>query len=195
MIPDSKIFYDNIQSKVAEELEQILDTILNRNERAIKGLKAVQRVSQWYRNAKKDPIYEPPKIFQKIVDECITTLLQEVSPRLSNHINVKTAENSIEIKFSLKPYIEYIKRVNVTEQMKAKIEFNIEITGKLSGIRVNSNRGRRQIGIDSITCSLALSIIKAEVSLMYVPGSLLNEPIVLCAAQPFKIENLLFPSL
>jgi hypothetical protein len=194
MIADSKVFYDNIQSKVAEELKQVLNIILNRSEQTIKGLDAIQKASQWYRNAKKDPIYEPPKIFQKIVDECITTLLQEISPALSDHIKIKTAENSIEIKFSLKPYIEYIKKVNGMEQMKVKIAFNIEISGKLSGVRVHSNRVQRLIGIDSLTCSLALSVTKAEVSLMHVSGSLLIEPIVLCTAQPFKIENLLLLS-
>ena len=168
MISDSNIFYDNIQPRVTEELEQVLNTILNRNKQAIKGLEAIQKTSQWYRYAKKDPIYEPTKIFQKVVDECIATLLQEVSPVLSNHIKIKTAENSIDIKFSLKPYIEYIKKVNGMEQMKAKIGFNIEMSGKLSGIRVHSNRERRQIGLDSFTCSLAISIIKAEVSLMHV---------------------------
>jgi len=194
MIPDSKIFYDNIQSKVAEELEQVLNTILNRNEQAIKGLEAIQEASEWYRNARKDPIHEPPKIFKKMVDECITTLLQEVSPVLSNHIKIKAVENSIEIKFSLKPFIEYIKKVNRSEQMKAKIAFNLEISGNINGIRYHSDRGRRQIVIDSLNCTVVLSIIKAEVSLMHVGGSLLVEPIVLCSAQPFKVENLLFSS-
>ena len=116
------------------------------------------------------------------------------TPALSDHIEIKTAENSIEIEFSLKPFIEYIKRVNGTEQMKAKIAFNLEISGKINGIRYHSNREQRQIEIDSLTCSLTLSIIKAEISLMHVSGSLLKEPIVLCTAQPFKTENLLLSS-
>jgi hypothetical protein len=194
MIPSSKIFYDNAQSIVAEQFKQVLNIVLNRNEQAIKELEAVQKASEWYRNARKDPIHEPPKIFRKIVDECIATLLKEVSPALSDHIKIKTAENSIEIKFSLNPYIEYIKKVNGTEQMKAKIAFNLEISGKINGIRYHSNREQRQVEVDSLTCSLTLSIIKAEVSLMHVSGSLLIEPIVLCTAQPFKMENLLLTS-
>jgi hypothetical protein len=161
----------------------------------------MKTIAGWYRKAGK----HSEKIPSIIVNQCIDKLLEHVQEYLSNYlihiIKVETKIHSdsvevkvIEINFDIKPYVEYVKKINQVESDKVRVTFSISLGGKVEDIRLRSNFRNRQIDvfIDRIIAYLTVSIIKITASILYVPTISLSRPIVLSDNQLFKVENLFF---
>jgi hypothetical protein len=194
----SAVVSDNIDTRIEEELKRVIQNTFARNERLIKDLEAVEKVVGWYKEAKVDK----KKIPSIITNEAIKWIFNTVAPYLSKflieRINVETEVHAndtrikqVNISFGLKPYVEYVMKVNGVESKKARITFHVTINGKLENIHFPSNVGRRYITIETLGAYLSISIIKMAV---YVPSAptiiSLDKPIILCNNQFFKIENL-----
>jgi hypothetical protein len=191
---------DYSDTRISDVLRRALEGVLTRNQRIINDLETVQTVAGWLREAK----HNNKKIPSIILNEAIKWLLNNLVPRLSmflvDSIKIETGDNfkkksikQIEVSFGLKPYIDYVMRVNGVATKKARITFSINLVGKLENIQISSNIGRRYITIERFIASLTISIIKIGV---FVPPNEtidpLLKPIQLCNNQYFKLENLSF---
>lgn len=193
---------DNFDTTLGNELKRALVDIFTKKEQLISDLETVQTVAGWLGKAKQDK----KKIPSLITNEAIKWLLSSIVPHLSrfliNSIKIETEVHrdsttikKVEVSFSLKPYVEYVMKVNEMESRKARMTFNVTLTGKLENIQLPAFVGRRHITIEKLIGVLTVSIIKLAV---YVPPTpiiaRLAEPVILSNNQFFKAENLSFLS-
>lgn len=192
--------YGKVQQKTTEELERVLRTVLTSNEEIINKLDDIKTVETWYEEAKE----HPDKVPSIITNEAIRRLLENIGPQLTTFLvdkikielevhrqDIKIKE--LEIKFSIKPYVEFIKRINRVESNKVRVTFDFALYGKLNGISVHSNNMMgREIDIDNFVASLTVSIINATVSTLYMPGASLLRSTELCSKQLYEVKNLSF---
>ena len=193
-------FHDDFDTKIEDELKRALEGIFSRNQQLINNLEAVQTVAGWLREAKQDK----KKIPSIITNEAIKWLLKNITPALSkfliNSVKFETGDylnkpsiKKIEVSFSLKPYVEYVMKVNGIVTKKARITFSVTLPVRLENIQFPSNLGRRYITIEKLVASLTISIIKIVVYVPPIPTIIpLVEPILLCDNQYFKVKNLSF---
>jgi hypothetical protein len=189
---------DNFDTRIEDELKRVLHITFARNERIVKDLETVKTVAEWFKKTKENK----KKIPSIITNEAIKQILNSVAPYLSRFlvesIKVETDVHAqdtrikqVQFSFGLKPYVEYVMKVNSVESKKARITFHVTISGKLENIQFPSYDGRRYITIEKLSAVLTLSIIKIAVYIPSAPTILpLNKPIVLCDNQVFKIEKL-----
>ena len=182
---------------IRKELGRILNKALSDNVEIINGLDEIKNVSTWYKEAKADRKNIPTII----INESIRRLIEQVEPIFSNFIidkikietenhNKESKIKLIEINFSVKPFVEYLKKVDGTESNKIKIIFNISIAGKLEDITIYSDMSVNHILISRLTSNLSISIDRGTVSTFYTPIALISKPIVLDHNEYFKIENI-----
>jgi hypothetical protein len=200
MLNSDNTTYGNVQQKIMEELESVLGTALTSKEETINKINDIKTVATWYKEAKQHP-NEIPSI---ITNEAISRLLENIGPYLVTFLidkikieielhskNMKIKE--LEINFSVKPFVEYIKKINRVESNKVRVTFNFALSGKVNGITVNSDDMMgRKVDIDSFVASLTVSIINLTVSTLSLPGASLLEPIVLCYGELYKVRDLSF---
>jgi hypothetical protein len=191
--------FNNIQQKTAEELDRVLNAVLFSNHEIICGLNEIKTVSGWYSEAKKDP----DKIPTIVVNEAIKRLVEHVVPTFSRflidkiNVEIETRKGqskikTIEIKFAVKPYVEYIKKIDDTDVNKVKITFSIAITGKLEDITIRSDSYGRQVFIERASAVLTISILTGTVSNLYLSINPVSKPIILYHDESLKIEKISF---
>jgi len=184
---------------IRKELIRILSRALSDNVEIINGLDELKNVSIWYREAKEDPTNIPIVI----VNELIQRLTQQIEPIFTSFIinkikiEAETCKGEstiklIEIDFSVKPFIEYLKKIDGTECNKIKIIFTVSIAGKLKDITIYSDMNSKYILIGSLSSNLSIFVERGIVSPNYVPISLIAKPIILYHNEYFKIENVSF---
>lgn len=198
MIIMNSIFSNNFDTRIRDKLESVLQGVFANNERVINDLETVKTVAGWLREAREDK----RKIPSIITNEAIKWILSGVVPYFSkfliDNISVETDVHAndttikqIGLSFVLKPYVEYVMKVNSSESKKARFTFNVAISGKLENIRFPSYGVRRYITVDKLSASISVSIINIAVYVLSTPTYLpLHEPIVLCNNQVFIIEKL-----
>jgi hypothetical protein len=195
----SNSFNNNIQQKTAEELDRVLNAVLFSNHEIICGLNEIKTVSGWYSEAKKDP----DKIPTIVVNEAIKRLVEHVVPTFSRflidkiNVEIETRKGQskikiLEIKFAVKPYVEYIKKIDDTDVNKVKITFSIAITGKLEDITIRADSHGKQVFIERASAALTISILTGTVSNLYLSINPVSEPIILYHDESLKIEKISF---
>lgn len=201
MIPNTASNYiSEVSSEIIrKELGRILSRAFSDNVEIIDGLDEIKNVSAWYREAKEDPTNIPTII----INELIQRLTQQIEPIftsfLVNKIKIeaeaRTAESAIkliEINFSVKPFVEYLKKIDGTECNKIKTVFAVAIAGKLKDITIHSDINGKHILIGSLSSNLSISIDRGTISTIYAPITLIAKPIILHHNEYFKIENISF---
>lgn len=193
-------FHTDFDTKIEDELKRALESIFSRNQQLINDLDAVQTVAGWFGEAKHDK----KKIPSIITNEAMKWLLKNITPALSkfliDSVKIETGDylnkpsiKKIEVSFSLKPFVEYVMKVNGVVTKKAKITFSVTLPVRLEDIQFPSGVGRQYITIEKLVASLTISIIKIAVYIPPIPTIIpLVKPILLCDNQYFKVENLYF---
>jgi hypothetical protein len=100
----------------------------------------------------------------------------------------------MEIYLTIKPYVEYVKKVNQMESDKIRITFSIVLSGKLEGVKAhpNSQNNQIEVNVDKLIASLTGSIIKIT-TILHKPTTIPPiRPIVLDGSQFLQIERLSF---
>ena len=128
---------DNFDSRIHAELMKAFQFTLSSNEQLINNLEVAKTVAGWLKEANEDK----KKIPSMIVNEAIRWLLSSIVPRLStfliNSIKIETGVylnkpsiKQIEVSFGLKPYIDYVMKLNDVVTKKARITFSVSLPGK-----------------------------------------------------------------
>jgi hypothetical protein len=201
MVTTASSDQSNIHQLVEHELDRVLRIIVTDKKEPIIKLPKVRKVYEWYKEDK-DSKHEdiPTKIVNEIIKNLLESLVCHLSDFLIHNISVKFEKiqsNDMEIKeaeleFAVKPFVDFIKKVNKVDTLKARILFKLTLAGKLEGIRIRSAPKRRNIHVDRFSGPLRISIVSLEISIVEVPTSpiVLEEPIQLLGAEIFKIENM-----
>jgi hypothetical protein len=197
----SEIASGDFNQKLTNALSGHLSAVLIKNEKIINEIDEIKTVASWYQQAGKNPDQIP----SMIVNQCIEKLLETVQKPLSNYlidrIKVVSEVHSdglrlklIEIDFAIKPYVEFVKKVNSIESNTLRISFSIVLAGKLEGVEFHSNYQRRrvEVKIERIIGSLTISIIRASSSMLYTPVMSLTRPVLLYGDEFFKLQNVSF---
>jgi hypothetical protein len=93
----------------------------------------------------------------------------------------------------IKPYVEYVKKINQIESDGIKITFNIVLGMKLEDIRFHNFQNRQlEVIVDTLNVYLTASIAEITVSIFSMPTISFSGSLPLCNNQLFKVENLSF---
>jgi hypothetical protein len=188
---------ENIHLKMADELARSMNKIIFMNTKIIDEINEAKTVYGWYREAKE----KPDRIPTIMLNEAIKRLVEQVEPVLSGFLIQKinlqiSGRNSkiktLEVTFEVKPFVDYIRKVDKHETDKVRITFSISIVGTLEDITIYFDSYGKSIFIKKVTCKLDISIISATVSSIYVSVNPLSKPIPLYHSEVFKIENVSF---
>lgn len=191
----------DIQQKVEDELARILQKVITENKEIMSELPKVKEIYGWYKEIK-DSKHEdiPAKVVNVIIENLLDSLVCCLSKFLIYNIKIKfenIQSNDIEIKeveldFVVKPFVDFIKKINKIDTLKARILFKFTLAGKLEGIRIRSIPKMRNIHIEGFVGPLTISIIGLEISIAQAPmiPMVLEKPIQLLGTEIFKMENI-----
>jgi hypothetical protein len=189
----------DFHEKLRKELTRIFDAILTDNKDKINALKEIKTIAGWYQESGQ----QPDKIPSTIINKSIERLLEYVEPYLADHlidkikVKIKPHLDSLEIieinPPPIKPYVEYVKKINQVESDGIRVTFNIVLGMKLEDIRFRNFQNRQiEVYVDRLTAYLTASIIEISVSIFSMPTISFSGSIVLSNDQLLKVENLSF---
>jgi hypothetical protein len=190
---------DDFHERLRKELTRIFDAILTDNKDKINALKEIKTIAGWYQESGQ----QPDKIPSTIINKSIERLLEYVEPYLADHlidkikVKIKPHLDGLEIieinPPPIKPYVEYVKKINQVESDGIRVTFNIVLGMKLEDIRFRNFQNRQiEVYIDRLTAYLTASIIEISVSIFSMPTISFSGSIVLSNDQLLKVEGLSF---
>ena len=195
MMSPAKISLSKNSSEILKKAlsETIKSTIKNNTEKIIYKDES-QTVQDWYKETKKESKKIPIIFINKLIEELTATCELPFINMLTEKVSFKIQENPENIKFdanilfkSLKPYVEFVKIVNETETYQSiRFTFQIDISGNLEGIKLNTSPISRSITIDKMSCIINILLIKISFTKLHEPIQLYNNN------EKLKVENLVF---
>ena len=196
--PDSSISGE-LHERLRKELTSIFDEVLTTNKNKINARKEIKTIAGWFQESGE----EPDKISSTIINKSLERLLEYVEPFLADYlidkikIEVKPHLDGLErIEVNpppIKPYVEYIKKINQIESDGVKITFNIAFGMKLEDIRFRNYQNRQlEVYVGTLNAYLTASIVEIAVSIFSMPTISFSESLPLCNNELFKVENLSF---
>lgn len=186
---------DKIQENIKEELRRALHLVLANNKEMIRRLEDVEKVSEWYKEAKEkgqDGVLS--KIINRIIEELFNQNIDQyfINSIIENiKVQVRIEANKVKVDAivnfrAIKGSIEFVKILDGKELPSTlKFVFKIDVAGKFNGLMFSSDKYRKEISMDKFNFTLTISIIE-------LPTHRLLNPIVLYCNDQFKIENLRF---
>ena len=188
---------DSLEKILHEEMLKVLNKGFNDKSELLNNLDQIKMVAGWYREAKEDPKQIPAIILNAALEKTLNSVVSFLGNTIVNSISAKIdirknelAIEELEIDFSLKPYVEYVKKLNSAESAKVKMTFEIGISGELHNVRIGKEN--HDVQIERFVGLLNISIINIEVKLIVVSGATLSLPIHLCSNQLFDIKDMSF---
>lgn len=110
-----------VTQNMSTQLRGVLENILKDNEGIIEDITEIRTIKDWYSEAKTDPKKIPSilmnGILEKILDIVVTSLQDYLVDSISAKINIQKDRieiEELEIDFSVKPYVKFIKKINST---------------------------------------------------------------------------------
>jgi hypothetical protein len=185
---------ENLDKVLREEMTRIIGRGLADSSELLNNFDQIKMVAGWYKEAKEHPKEIPNiivngalgKILNYLVSPLSNNILDSVSAKIDIHRNELVIEK-IEIDFSIKPFVEYVKKLNSVDSAKVKLTFEIGITGALHNIKFGKENNR--IMIERFVGILNISIVSIDVKLIVVSAATISLPIKLCTTQ-FEIKNM-----
>ena len=188
---------DSLEKILRKEMLKVLNKEFNNNSELLNNLDQIKMVAGWYSEAKEDPKQIHNIIINAALEKTLNLIVSFLGNTIVNSISAKIdirrnelVIEELEINFSLKPYVEYVKKLNSAESAKVKMTFEIGISGALHNVRIGKEN--HDVQIERLVGSLNISIINIEVKLIVVSGATLSLPIHLCSNQLFDIKNMSF---
>jgi hypothetical protein len=203
-VSEDYMFVD--EDKLRDKLKWSFRSAFEKNEN-FEQLKAVNTIADWYKDInefkEKGEGNNKHIIRSTIANKTIEELVRHVEPFYKNtiikNIGTKTQfkEGTVERNFntnfvSIKPYVKFVKRVNLMNMHSVKFSFLLNTNIYIETFLIHSNPAGKSIDINRLSIELELSLLEASIS-MQTPYISLNEPIILTSKR-FEIDNLSFHS-
>jgi len=190
---------DQVKPLINQELQRILKSIFESSKKILNGLNEIKTINGWYKEAKEDP-HKIPGI---ILDQCISKIIEHVQPDLDRYFidtfKVKIRSNkggfvvdSVELEFSIKPYVKFVRRVDEIESGITKLTFEVSLTGKMENIQFCDVMNHYRVTVGKLSSSFDISILNGSITVQYVTIHPIKKPIKLYHKEVLKLENLTF---
>src|SRR5919109_4540493 len=136
----------NLHQKLEKELYSYLSAVVENRKKIINGMEGIVQVHEWYREGKKLAESDIPAT---IVEKIIGIILQKFGPYLEkllvDTINIeiekiepnKTKIKKAEISIAVKPHVDFVKKVDGKEVLRARITLRFAASAKLENIKIH----------------------------------------------------------
>ena len=128
-------------------------------------LEAVTTIMDWYKEAKSKPNLNLTGLSNKIANKLVEYIVEPLLEPLVKDIKIKIQSNSLEFKFNselykseLKPYAEFIKKLNGNAVATIKIRFQITTEIKLNDVEIKRQNDDLMVNLGTLTGILETSI-------------------------------------
>ncbi|MBI1828285.1 MAG: hypothetical protein HY222_03890 [Thaumarchaeota archaeon] len=127
----NNVSLDYVADQVEDKLIDAVSGLLEKKE-DLYELEAVKIVSDWYKESRTDHDLSLIKLSNKIANKIIEYVIEPLIAPLVSDINIQIQKHNASIKFDsqifkteLKPYVEFVKKINNTDIATVKIKFKI----------------------------------------------------------------------
>jgi hypothetical protein len=197
--------FGNLHSKLEKELYSYLEAVVKKRKKIINGLEGIKEVHKWYREAKN--LSESEDVPAAVTTKIIGMIFQKLSPYLEklliDTVNLeiekigqnKTKIKKVEFAIAVKPHVDFVKRFNGKEVLRARITFRFAASAKLENIKIHRNyyqdgsKERTEIEVKKFEAPFSISIYTLTFSLADVQVEPLLKPVVLYNVELLKIQD------
>lgn len=187
---------------IQQEFERVLGSVFESNKKIIHGFNEIKTINGWYKETKEGKD-DPHKIPGIILDHCISKIVKNVQPELERYFidtfKIKIRSNKggffvdhIELKFSIKPFVKFVRRINGIESGSTKLTFEVSLTGKMENIQFRSVMNYCEVNFEKVISSFDISVIEGSITLKNTTIHPIKKPVKLYHKEILKLENLRF---
>ena len=144
-------------------------------------LEAVTTIMEWYKEAKTKPNLNLIGLSNKIANKLVEYIIEPLLEPLVKDIKIKIQSNVFEIKFNtelykseLKPYAEFLKKMNGKAVATIKIRFQINTEIKLNDVEIKRHNDDLMANLGTFT-----GILEASITSLNTPIAQYEKPISL----------------
>lgn len=154
---------------IKKELFQVLEQTIT-NKQDVAKLEAVSTTLNWYKEAAEqnmDFSSLSNKIANTIIDNVVEPLVKPLLEDIQLKIDGKQAEvsfNTNHFKSELKPYVEFVKKINNADVAKIKIKFQINFDLQIRDIQVKHVEKNTTINFGNLEGIVNISITSINTS-------------------------------
>ena len=189
--------YYRMTQAISIQLRGVLENVLKDNEGIMEDISEIRTIKDWYTQAKTNPKKIPSNlmngILEKVLDVVVTSLEDYLVDSISAQINIQKNRfeiEELEIDFSVKPYVKFIKKINSTRSGEIKITFGIGLAGMMEKIVFENDAYGKKVSIEKLAVALTMSLVSIEIKLIIVPEANFVGPKELCRSQILELRNL-----
>ncbi|MBI3639345.1 MAG: hypothetical protein HY223_03425 [Thaumarchaeota archaeon] len=154
-----------VTDKIEDTLIDTVSELLEKNEDLCK-LESVKTVLDWYKESSKEHDFSLIKLSNKIANKIIEYTIEPLVAPLVSDINIQIQKHGVSIKFDshifkseLKPYVEFVKKINNAEIATVKIKFKITSELQIKDIEIKHVEKVTSIDLGRLVGTLELSVI------------------------------------
>ncbi|MDH3278503.1 MAG: hypothetical protein OEM21_10445 [Nitrosopumilus sp.] len=153
---------------IKDELKSSITSILEDSN--INEIEDVKIVSSWYHEAGKSKEDFVLKALNIIVEKIMAYIPQELASQLIDEIRINTNNQETDIKFNfnfdlepIKPFTQFIKKINDLTALKIKTIFQIDCSGIMQDIEIQVMENKKILNLNNLEMNLKLSLIQLGV--------------------------------
>jgi hypothetical protein len=202
---DNSIYHTDTQ--LSENLRSSMSSIFEENEGKLRKLKDVKTLMNLYKTTReyKQQVKEQG-VLSLIINKITEELLEQIEPYYTSSIvkNVQiqtqfkeergTVEvnSKIDLKASLKPYVEFTIEINGTKSFLVRFTFQIETSAHVTKLKFTKNVDEgKSIHIDKIGINIELFLLQIEFSDLDTSSSDISlEKSIKLGSKSFEIQDL-----
>ncbi|MEX0764016.1 MAG: hypothetical protein WEC35_06200 [Nitrosopumilaceae archaeon] len=155
---------------IKKGLFQVLEQIIT-NKQDVAKLEAVSTTLDWYKEAAEQSM-DFSSLSNKIASTIIDNVIEPMVKPLFEDIQLKIQGNDVEVSFNtgrftseLKPYVEFVKKINNVDIAKIKIKFQINSDLQIKDMQVKHVKKNTTVNFGNLEGSINMSIISINTSL------------------------------
>ena len=128
-------------------------------------LEAVTTIVDWYKESKTKPDQNLIGLSNKIANKIVEYIIEPLLEPLLKDIKIQIQSNSLDIKFNselfkseLKPYVEFIKKINGKAVATIKIKFQIISEVQLNDVEIKHHSNDLTVNLGTLVGRLEVSV-------------------------------------
>jgi len=155
---------------IKKEMFQVLEQTIT-NKQDVAKLEAVSTTLDWYKEAAEQNM-DFSNLSNKIANTIIDNVVEPMVKPLLEDIQLKIEDDRVEVSFNtnsfkseLRPYVEFVKKINYADVAKIKIKFQINSDLQIRDIQVKHTEKNTTINFGNLEGSIGISIISINTPL------------------------------
>jgi hypothetical protein len=159
---------DQMFDIIKDELKTNITSILTSSN--IREIKDVKTVSNWYADSGQNKDEFILKSLNIFVEKLMEHVPNELAKQLINGIRINAKNQQTDIKFNLnfplgeiKPFVQFIKKVNELPSIKIKTVFKVECSVILEGVEILVVNNKKMLNLNHLELDLTVSLAQLGV--------------------------------